>query len=184
MRVLLAVSYGVKLSKKALKAATKNQLANAERQVASRRPGTLDKGGLERLPTSNMISASEKMLNENKFVIDEGYNPELGKNLRSLTSSILQTSDFVLPQRAKPEVMDSLPRVERTTAAAILEYTKNYYNDNSQSLPDNGTIAQKFNVEKEVAATLLKYHAVASTVERVDGGQAISLGLWPYPRST
>ena len=173
---------GVKLSKKALQAATNNHLANAERQVASRRPGTLDKGGLERLPTANMINASEKMLNENKFVVDEGYNPELGKNLAALTGSIVQTSDFVLPQRAKPEMMNSLPRVERTTAADILRYTKDHYNDNSQSLPDVSTIVQKFNIKKEVAETLLRYHAVASTVERVDGGQAIRLGLWPYPR--
>ena len=167
---------GVKLSKKALQVATKNQLPNAERQVASRRPGTTDKGGLERLPTSNMISASEKMLSENKHVLDEGYNVELGKNLESLTGAILQTSDFVLPQRSNPEMINSLPRVERKTAAAILEYTKNYYIGNAQTFPEASTIIEKFNVEKEVAATLLKYHAIASTVERVDGGQPISLG--------
>ena len=173
---------GVKLSKKALQVATKNQLANAERQVASRRPGTLDKSGLERLPTSNMINASEQMLSENKHVIGEGYNTELGKNLETLTGSILQSSDFVLPQRSNPAMISSLPRVERTTAAAMLEYTKKYYKSNSQTFPDSTALAKEFDVDEEVEATLLKYHAVASTVDRVDGGQAISLGLWPYPR--
>ena len=174
---------GVRLGKALLNVGAKNQLANAERQVVSRRPGTLDKEGLERLPTSNMIAASEMMKAKHAEVVErDTFDPELGKHLATLTGSIQHHSDFVLPKRAEAEYVDSLPRIETHVMGEILAFAHDEYYAGNHTVPQAHTVAERFEVDEAVVAEILRYNGLAQTVGRVDEGEKITLGLWAYDR--
>lgn len=173
---------GLRLGKSLLNVGAKNQLANAERQVASRRPGTLSTENLERLPTSNMIAASEMMKERNAEIVNSVYDPELGKNLGMLTGTIHQHSDFVLPKRAETEYIDNLPRIETRVMGEILAFARDEFYSKECTIPSSAVVAEKFGVDETVASDLLRYNGLAQTVDRVDEGEKIILGLWPYDR--
>ena len=76
---------GQRVAKSALKASTKQTLANVERAVASRRPQSLTQEQIERLPTSHTIRASEALREDKEYQLqaskDQEYNDNLVKNI-------------------------------------------------------------------------------------------------------
>ena len=159
---------GQKVAKSALKASTKQTLANVERAVASRRPTTLTKDQIERLPTSNTIRATEELKDDETYQIqamkDQEYNDTLVKNMEALHGAIQSKQDHVIKEKndGKGKLLDTISdkKVKTKIVQEMLEYSHKYYTENNYQLPDINNLSERYAMDKDVVNLLLKYHAL------------------------
>ena len=183
---------GQKVAKSALKASTKQTLANVERAVASRRPTTLTKDQIERLPTSNTIRATEELKDDETYQIqamkDQEYNDTLVKNMEALHGAIQSKQDHVIKEKndGKGKLLDTISdkKLKTKIVQEKLEYRHKYYTENNYQLPYINNLSEKYVMDKDVVNLLLKYHALSDNVNTVEGDEIVTLGLWPYGKDT
>ena len=183
---------GQRVAKSALKASTKQTLANVERAVASRRPQSLTQEQIERLPTSHTIRASEALREDKEYQLqaskDQEYNDNLVKNMQALHGAIQSKEEHVIKEKddEKGKLIDSISdkKVKTKTVQEMLEYSQSYYSENNYKLPDVNSLSEKFSIDKDVVNLILKYHALADHVNTVEGDEVLTLGLWPWGRET
>ena len=183
---------GQKVAKSALKASTQQTLANVERAVASRRPTTLTKDQIERLPTSNTIRATEELKDDETYQIQamkgQEYNDTLVKNMEALHGAIQSKQDHVIQEKndGKGKLLDTISdkKVKTKIVQEMLEYSHKYYTENNYQLPDINNLSERYAMDKDVVNLLLKYHALSDNVNTVEGDEIVTLGLWPYGKDT